>query len=180
MSKRTSLAAALPLLLILLAEHRAQAQMVFGPSGRASYVEVHGEAFRDFDGIDGAVGGAVEFGSFQNRYIAAGTVLQLERPGAVTGLPMALYFGGGFSVHIPIGPHFLIIPELSLGYRLVDSSSGLGGGLAAYGQLGAAYRLRTFYIGLDVQRPIYLELPTLSSGFFPNLTTGGLFVGLYF
>ncbi len=174
-------AAAVGFLLVSLAAERAQAQMSFGPIGRGSYVEVGGELFRNsYGAVDGPVGGSVEFGSFQNRFIAAGTVLNLEAPGPGTGLPMALYFGGGFSVHIPIGQHFLIIPELSLGYRLVDASSGIGGGIAAFGQLGVAYRLKIFYFGLQAQRPIYMQLNPNASGFFPDFTTAGAFAGLYF
>jgi len=168
------------LTLTVLAARPAHAQALLGPEGKPSYFEVHGEMLRSFDGVDAPVGGSLEFGSFQNKYIAMGTVLGLESPGRGTGLPMTLYLGAGISVHIPIVQHFLIIPEVSLGYSIQDSSLGVGGGLAAYMQLGAAYRIRRFYFGLEAQRPIYLALPGLNSAFFPNYMTAGLFGGLYF
>lgn len=151
-----------------------------GPTSRSSYLIVHGDLLRSFGGLDAGVGGGVEFGSFQNAFIAAGTVLSFDRQGPGTRLPAALYFGGGFSFHIPIGSNVLLIPAFNLGYRLVDSTAGIGGGIAAFGQVGAAYRFQQFYVGLEVQRPVYLELPTQRSAFFPNMTSGGAFLGLYF
>lgn len=180
MSTRFSLSAVLALTLTVLAGRPAHAQALLGPAGKPSYFEVHGEMLRSFDGVDAPVGGSIEFGSFQNKYIAMGTVLGLESPGHATGLPMTLYFGAGFSFHIPILQYFLIIPEFSLGYSLQDSPLGVGGGLAAYMQLGAAYRFQRFYLGLEAQRPIYLALPGLNSAFFPNYMTAGVFGGMYF
>jgi hypothetical protein len=188
MSRQSSWAAALSLA-VLLPAFATEAQTpppppptpaAPAPSNHSSYLTLHGDLFRAFGGVDAGLGGGMEFGSFQNRFIAAGTVLSFDREGPGTRLPAALYFGGGFSFHIPIGEHVLVIPAFSLGYRLVDSAAGIGGGLAAFAQLGAAYRFSQFYVGLEAERPVYLELPTQKSAFFPNLTSGGAFVGLYF
>lgn len=169
------------LVLSLLPARAAHAQSyLVGPGGRQSYIELHGEMFRDFDGLDGGVGGAFEFGSLQNKYIGVGTIIAFERNGPGTRLPEDLYLGAGFSGHIPIGKHIIIMPELSLGYQLVDAAGAIGGNLAAFMMLGVAYRFRQFYFGLEAERPIYEVLPGEPSGFFPNLTTGGLFVGMYF
>jgi hypothetical protein len=87
MSTRFSVSATLALTLTLLAAKPAHAQMLLGPAGKPSYIEVHGEMFRTYDGVDAPVGGSIEFGTFQNKYIAMGTILGLESPGRGTGLP---------------------------------------------------------------------------------------------
>jgi hypothetical protein len=181
MSRRLQYAVGFLLALTFLLDRPARAQSyLVGPGGKQSYIELHGEMFRDFDGVDGGVGGAFEFGSLQNRYIAVGTIIAFERNGPGTKLPEDLYLGAGFSGHIPIGKHIIVMPELSLGYQLVDANGAIGGNLAAFMMLGVAYRLRQFYFGVEAQRPIYEVLPGEPSGFFPNLTTGGIFLGMYF
>lgn len=157
----------------------AQAQNL-GPDGKANYVIVHGEMFRAAGGYDSPVGGSVEWGTFQNRFIGAGTKIGLKGSGSQSGMPRELFFGGGPQAHIPLGSRILIVPAINLGYRLTDSAAGIGGGIAVYGSLGAAFRHKSFYIGAEAERPIYLPLPGTDSAFFPNITSVGMFVGLYF
>ena len=156
---------------------RAQA---LGPEGKPNYVIVHGELMRSAGGLDGPLGGSVEWGTFQNKYIGAGTKLGIKTAGNVSGMPRELFFGGGPQGHIPIGRRLLIVPAVNLGYRLTDGASGLGGGIAVYGSLGVAFRHKSFYIGAEAERPIYLPLPGTDSAFFPNITSAGMFVGAYF
>ncbi len=150
-----------------------------GPAGKASYLNVHGQMVRNQGSdVDGPTGGAIEWGSFQTKYVGAGTKIGLEATGAHTGLDSAIFLGAGPAFHIPIGDHVLLMPELNLGYRLGSKNIGF----ALYGSLGAAYRFHDYYVGLEVERPIYLQLQTSpnESPLFPSIMSGGLFLGLYY
>ena len=172
-------AAALAFSIALLAGTTAHAQALLGPAGKGTYLTLHSDLMRDYGGIDGGLGGAFEWGSFQNKFLASGMIISFDRAGPGTKLPETLYLGGGFAAHFAIGKHFLIMPEVNLGYQLTDSASGFGGNIAAFVMLGVAYRFRMMYVGLEAQRPIYEVLPNAISDFFPNLTSGGLFAGIY-
>lgn len=138
-----------------------------------NYVNFHAQAL-SVTPSSRVLGLAVEWGAFQNRYVATGTRVGFSHTtfGDTDGIGM-LEFGGGPQFHVPIGEHVLVIPAINLGYRLSTSYAGLGIDLAA----AVAYRFESFYLGAEFQAPLWMQG---APSFFPGPNTLNALVGFYF
>ncbi len=125
---------------------------------------------------------AIDWGGFQSKYVAAGTLIGISR--AVPSDGVALLLGGGTQFHIPIGPRFLLIPAIDLGYRITGGENGTPGGfgLATYASLAGAFRFdrNKLYAGLDAETPLFVQDPVNQKiSFVPALEVKALF-GFYY
>lgn len=137
-------------------------------AGKGNYVIIHGQVMPLGNASEFGTGLAVDWGVFQNKYIATGTRFGFSRWPVQT-----LEFGGGPQFHIPIGEHLMLIPALNLGYRFSTATAGLGIDLSG----ALTYRHDTFYVGAEVNAPVWVQgAPT----FFPGQNTLNALVGFYY
>lgn len=150
------------------------------PVQKNNYINFHAQALSLTSGL-GVLGVAVDWGAFQNRYVAAGTRFGFSRTTIGTESFGALEFGGGPQFHIPVGERLLIVPAINLGYRLSTADIGLSLNLST----AVAYRLDSFFLGGEFEMPVWVQN---APEFFPGFTTPyagsantlNAFIGFYY
>jgi hypothetical protein len=167
MTRAVKLLAALPLLLLLASEARAQV--------RSNYVNFHGELASRSPGAEFMVpsGLYVEWGVMQSQYVATGTRLGVTR--ADPSLGTALFFGGGPQFHFRIEEELLVLPSLNIGYRISEA----GMGLAGLAGVAFAYVHDRYYFGLEAETLAFGQGARGWSLFPGTLSVNGLF-GFYY
>jgi hypothetical protein len=137
-------------LLLSLTGERARAQPLAVPS---SYLSVHGELSSRYPGepFTAPAGMTLDWGNFQNKYVATGSRLGVSRADPRLGL--AIFFGGGGQFHLPVTGSWVIIPRFDLGYRLAET----GGGLLMLGGVGGAHRWGHVYAGVEAETHLYAQ-----------------------
>lgn len=158
--------------LLALGNSQAQAQV---PEGRSNYLGVRGELMSSYfsQPLVAPAGLGLEWGAFQNRFVATSTRLAFSRSDPSSGF--ALLLGGGPQFHFAIGEHVLIMPGLMLATRI--SEAGLG--FAGYASLGGAFRYKRFYVGAEGEAPVFLQAMQ-GFEFFPRAFSVNLLTGIYF
>lgn len=144
--------------------------------GPANYVNVRGEVLSKFPAMDPTmpVGISADWGSFQSRYIAAGTRIGYSQGDPSVG--QALMFGGGPQFHIPLGDRLLLIPGVNLGTRISQA----GFSLAAYISVASAVRITDrIYLGVEGDTPIFLQAAQ-GLVLFPGAFGVNALVGFYY
>lgn len=151
-----------------------------GLDAKNNYINFRAQALSLTSGM-GVLGVSIDWGAFQNQYVAAGTRFGFTRTTIGPESFGTLDFGGGPQFHIPIGERVLIIPAVNLGYRLSTTDIGLALNLST----AIAYRLDAFYLGAEFDAPVWVQG---APEFFPGFTvpyagsanTLNAFIGFYY
>lgn len=141
------------------------------PLPRPNYVSFQVEGVRSVSPFTNSLTGlTIDWGFFQNRFVATGTRIAVQR--AVSdGLGTAIMLLAGPQFHVPIGQQVLLIPALNLGVRLGNASIDY----AAYFDLTAAYRQDDYYVGVAGQTPVFLR-----NLLFPAIYSANVVAGFYY
>lgn len=149
----------------------APAAHAAAPLPKPNYVSFQVEGFRSTGPVSSTLTGlSVDWGFFQNRFVATGTRIAAQRDVA-DGLGTALMILAGPQFHVPLGEQLLLIPALNLGVRLGQRMVDY----AAYFDLAFAYRQDDLYLGLAGQTPVFLQ-----QQLFPSIYSANLIVGFYY
>lgn len=145
-----------------------------------NYINFHGQVLSLTTGL-GVLGVSVDWGAFQNKYVAAGTRFGFSRITIGTESFGTLEFGGGPQFHIPVGERLLIIPAVNLGYRLSTTDIGLALNLST----ALAYRFDAFYLGAEFDAPVWVQgapefFPGFTVSYAGSVNTLNAFVGFYY
>ncbi|MFM2152506.1 MAG: hypothetical protein RL199_941 [Pseudomonadota bacterium] len=167
----------LPLLALLLLVGTARTGRTQGlgrGTGPGSYLSLHGELSSRYPGepFTTPAGMTVDWGSFQNRFVATGSRLGVSR--ADPSLGLAIFFGGGGQFHLPVTEQWMVIPRFDLGYRLAES----GGGLLMVGGVGGAYRWSRAYAGVEAETHLYAQ--GARKQVFPGNVSASALAGFYY
>ncbi len=151
-----------------------RAQNVPAAASQGSYVSLHGELSSRYPGepFTMPAGMTIDWGNFQNRYVATGSRLGVSRADPKLGL--ALFFGGGGQFHLPVVGQWMVVPRFDLGYRLAES----GGGLLMLGGVGGAYRWSRAYAGVEAETHMYAQ--GAQRQLFPGNVSASAMAGFYY
>lgn len=170
-----SLAAGVVLLLVL-PSHADAAEA----GQKYNYINFRVQALSLTSGL-GVLGASVDWGAFQNRYVAAGTRIGFSQTTIGTESFGTLEFGGGPQFHIPLGEKVMLIPSVNLGYRLSTVDIYMAVSLSA----AVAYRLDSFYLGAEFDAPVWVQgapefFPGFTVSYGGSTNTLNAFAGFYY